>query len=160
MYRTISGQKIYKPEHYAKTGMPMLNSKGQNINKKTTMYEVKCVHQKRYIGKTTNMDRRMKQHFTGKGSQVTRKYAPVSATAIATCNGYFSDRVEQYLTEKKIKKHGYENVRGGYYTNSKTLTHETARPTNRKKNCARCGRSSHSATSCYARTHLRGYSLM
>ena len=59
-----------------------------------------------YIGKTTNMDRRMRQHFTGNGAQVTRKFAPVSATQIATCNGYFSNEVEQQITEEKIHNYG------------------------------------------------------
>ena len=171
MYKTVSGQKIYKPKQYAKTGKPMIDKKGQNINKKTSIYEVKCENQKIYIGKTTNMNKRMKQHFTGNGSQVTKKFAPVSATKIATCNGYFSDKVEQHFTEKIIKKHGYKNVRGGYYTNSKTLTHETKPSTNQKTNqktnkntnqknsCYRCGRPGHYATSCYAKTHINGYSL-
>ena len=159
MYKTVSGQKIYKPEQYAKTGKPMIDKKGQNINKKTSIYEVKCENQKRYIGKTTNMDKRMKQHFTGNGSQVTKKFAPVSATKIATCNGYFSDKVEQQFTEKKIKKHGYKNVRGGYYTNSKTLTTNPKPSTNQKNRCYRCGRPGHYATSCYAKTHVNGYLL-
>ena len=163
MYKTVSGQKIYKPEQYAKTGKPMIDKKGKNINKKISIYEVKCENQKRYIGKTTNMDKRMKQHFTGNGSQVTKKFAPISATKIATCNGYFSDKVEQHFTEKKIKKHGYKNVRGGYYTNSKTLTpnpkSRTNQKTNKKNTCYRCGRPGHYATSCYAKTHINGYSL-
>ena len=32
--------------------------------------------------------------------------------------------VEQYYTEQNIKKYGYDNVRGGKYTNSNTL-HKT-----------------------------------
>ena len=31
------------------------------------------------------------------------------------------DKLEQKYTDKYIKKHGYQNVRGGKYTNSKTL---------------------------------------
>tara|TARA_B100001093_G_C26172427_1_gene736283 strand:+ start:345 stop:509 length:165 start_codon:yes stop_codon:yes gene_type:complete len=37
MYKTVSGQKIYKPEQYAKTGKPMIDKKGKNINKKTSI---------------------------------------------------------------------------------------------------------------------------
>ena len=33
----------------------------------------------------------------------------------------FSDKLEQKHTDKNIKKHGYNNVRGGKYTNSNTL---------------------------------------
>lgn len=160
MYKTVSGTKIYRPEQYAKTGKPMINKKGKNINAKTSIYEIKCTDGKRYIGKTTNMDRRMRQYFTGNGAQVTRKFAPVSATQIATCNGYFSNEVEQQITEEKIHKYGYGNVRGGCYTNSKTLTRGTKRPANNKQNsCYRCGRYGHWATSCYAKSHVNGHSL-
>ena len=99
----------------------MFNKRGRNINAKTSIYEVDCRHDKKYIGKTTNMDRRMREHFTGKGAQVTRKFAPQTAREVARCHGYFSDEVEQKFTDKAIKKHGYQNVRGGKYTNSKTL---------------------------------------
>ena len=36
-------------------------------------------------------------------------------------NKVLFDKLEQKYTGKYIKKHGYENVRGGKYTNSKTL---------------------------------------
>ena len=76
---------------------------------------------KKYVGKTNNVDRRMVQHFKGNGAQVTKKFKPIEGEVIDSCNGYFSNNIEQKHTEKYINKHGYNNVRGGSYTNSKTL---------------------------------------
>ena len=123
-YYTKTGDYIKFPTAYAKTGAPMYTSKynkSNDINKKHDIYKVECAGGKKYIGKTANIDKRMDQHFSGNGSKVTQKFKPKSATVIDSCPGYFSDKLEQKHTEKEIKKHGYSNVRGGKYTNSKTL---------------------------------------
>ena len=54
-------------------------------------------------------------------------------------------------------KYGYENVRGGMYTNSKTL--KKSSPKKKIVTCYRCGRQGHYATQCYAKTTKEGYSL-
>ena len=146
-FRTVKGGHIYNPAAYAKTGAPMLNRRGKNINAETSIYEMQCRSKKNYVGKTTNMDRRMKQHFTGNGSKVTKKFAPVRGREIAKCPGFYADAVEQHLTEKAVAKHGYGNVRGGRWVNSTTLKEER---------CGRCGRDGHAAAKCYARTTTRG----
>ena len=123
-YYTKSGQYIRNPNAYAKTGAPMYTSKynkSNDINKPHDIYKVECSGGKKYIGKTANIDKRMDQHFSGNGSKVTQKFKPHSAEVIDSCPGFFSDKLEQKHTEKEIKKHGYNNVRGGKYTNSKTL---------------------------------------
>ena len=121
-YYTKGGKKIYNPAAYAKTGAPMYKSNNStNINKPTYIYKLNLEHNKKYVGKTTNIDRRMNQHFGGNGSKVTKKFAPKDGEIVDVCNGYFSDKIEQKHTNKYIKKHGYNNVRGGKYTNSKTL---------------------------------------
>ena len=48
----------------------------KNINEKTYIYKLNLEQDKKYIGKTTNIEQRMKQHFSGKGSKVTKKFAP------------------------------------------------------------------------------------
>ena len=62
-----------------------------------------------------------------------------------------------------LKKHGYENVRGGRYTNSKTLhkTNNSSQFKNKSKStvCYRCGRPGHTKPNCYASTHAKGYQL-
>ena len=125
-YYTKNGKKIWKPTAYAKTGAPMYKTKykdSTNINAPTSIYKLNLENNKKYIGKTANVDSRMKQHFSGNGSQVTKKFKPITGKVIDEVPGYFSNKAEQKYTEKYISKYGYENVRGGSYTNSTTLNY-------------------------------------
>mgnify|MGYP006448944317 CR=1 FL=1 len=95
---TESGQKIYNPEAYAKTGAPMYKTKyteSRNINKETYIYKLDLENGKKYVGKTNNVDRRMNQHFNGNGAKVTKKFKPIEGEVIDSCNGYFSSELEQ-----------------------------------------------------------------
>lgn len=121
-YYTEYGKKIYNPEAYAKTGAPMYKYNSNiNINESTQIYKLNLESGKKYIGKTIIIERRMDEHFSGNGSKVTKKFKPIEGKVVDECPGYFSDKLEQKYTEKYIKKNGYNNVRGGKYTNSKTL---------------------------------------
>ena len=122
-YYTESGTIIRNPEAYARTGAPMYknNYSNKDINQPTSIYKMNLKDGKKYIGKTTNIDRRMKEHFTGHGSRVTKKFAPKSGSVVDECPGFFADELENYYTDKNIDKYGYDNVRGGRYVNSKTL---------------------------------------
>jgi len=121
-YYTEYGKKIYNPDAYAKTGAPMYKyNSNVNINETTQIYKLNLEDGKKYVGKTTNIDRRMNQHFSGNGAKVTKKFKPIDGKVVDSCHGYFSDKLEQKYTNKYINKHGYNNVRGGKYTNSKTL---------------------------------------
>tara|TARA_Y100000389_G_C17469360_1_gene528842 strand:- start:1642 stop:2085 length:444 start_codon:yes stop_codon:yes gene_type:complete len=143
-YYTQYGTLIRNPEAYASTGAPMfthfytkygniINNPSQyfknggelyydeDINEETTIYKVNCKHTKKYIGKTNNLERRIEQHFTGNGSEVTKKFKPKSYNIIDTVPGFFANDAEQFYTEEYIDQYGYSNVRGGRYTNSKTL---------------------------------------
>ena len=125
-YFTETGTEIKKPEAYAKTGAPMyLRGDSKNINEETVIYKLNLEDVKKYIGKTTDVERRMEQHFSGNGSKVTQKFKPKNGEVIDIVPGYFSNEVEQDRTVKYIKKYGYSNVRGGYYTKSTTLEKST-----------------------------------
>ena len=143
MYYTESGTIVRNPDAYASTGAPMYNSRGENVNRPTYIYKLSLVNGKHYVGKTTDMKRRMEQHFNGQGAQVTQKFAPLSAKIVDECPGYFADDLEQDVTEENIKKYGYDNVRGGKYTNSQTLSRTL---TNIR--CFKCGTEGHYANQC------------
>ena len=83
----------------------------------------------------------MNQHFSGNGAKVTKKFKPLSWDILEEVPGFFSDYVEQEYTEYYIDKYGYGNVRGGIYTNSKTLTKNVT--------CFKCGKVGHYANQCY-----------
>lgn len=126
IYYTESGTRIRNPEAYARTGAPIYkgNYSNKDINRPTTIYKMSLKDGKKYIGKTTDIDRRVEEHFTGRGSRVTKKFSPKSGEVIDECPGFFADELENYYTDKNIDKYGYDNVRGGRYTNSKTLRKE------------------------------------
>ena len=159
-YYTQSGQKIRNSEAYARTGAPMYTTKhteSKDINAPTAIYKMNLEGGKKYVGKTKDVDRRMDQHFSGNGAKVTKKFKPIDAKVIDEVPGFFSDDVEQDYTEEYIDKYGYENVRGGSYTNSKTL--KKNKPQKKTITCFKCGRQGHYANQCYAKTHSKGYSL-
>lgn len=63
-----------------------------------------------YIGFTRNLERRMKEHFSGNGSIWTRIHEPIKIIEI------HSDKTlnyENYLAQKYIDEYGYMFVRGG-----------------------------------------------
>ena len=146
-YYTQSGEKIRKPEAYAMTGAPMYKTKyseSTDINAPTAIYKLNLKGGKKYVGKTTDVDRRMNQHFSGNGSQVTKKFKPINGKIVDEVPGFFADDVEHEHTEDYIDKYGYENVRGGMYTNSKTLQKK------KQVACYKCGRPGHYANQCYS----------
>ena len=123
-FYTASGDKIRNPTAYASTGAPMYKRKYgdcKNINEETDIYKLNLKYGKKYIGKTEDFERRMHQHFSGKGSQVTKKFKPVHGKIIDTVPGFFANEVEQEYTKAYVDKYGYNCVRGGKWTNSKTL---------------------------------------
>ena len=123
-YYTILGELIKNPKSYAKTGAPMYSSSKYqmvDLNQKTYIYKLYLENDKIYIGKTVNINRRIKEHFSGKGSKVSQKFKPKHYEILEVCDGFFSSEIEQYYTDINIKIYGYDNVRGGIYTNSNTL---------------------------------------
>jgi len=126
-YYTQNGSIIRNPQAYAETGAPMYktkNTRTTDINKPHDIYKINCSDGKKYIGKTADIERRIHQHSTGNGAKVTQKFKPKTVEIVDSCPGFFSTKLEQYHTDENITDHGYENVRGGKYTNSKTL-HKT-----------------------------------
>jgi hypothetical protein len=124
-YYTQNGIEIRNPVAYAKGGSPMFESDSiydtKDINQNTYIYKINLEDGKKYIGKTVNIQRRMRQHFTGNGSKVTKKFKPVKYKILDNCPGFLADEIEQIYTNSYIVKYGYNNVRGGTYTNSISL---------------------------------------
>ena len=134
MYKNLTnknGDKIHKPQNYINTGGQLYSN--NNENKYKSIYVIDCKDGKKYIGETENIDKRILQHFTGNGSKVTQKFMPKKAQEIDKVPGVIAKDIEHEYTKKYIKKFGYENVRGGRYTNSTTLNNNY-NDTNKKNN--------------------------
>ena len=79
-----------------------------------TIYILKCEDDKYYVGKiASNVWKRIKQHFDGKGAKWTKKYKPID---IVDIRRGLTDRDESKITLDFMKSHQIHNVRGGAYT--------------------------------------------
>lgn len=72
---------------------------------------------KYYVGYSTDLERRMGEHFTGNGSLWTQQYTPIRIESIYQWDEEESRRdilkVEERKTANLMRIHGVENVRGG-----------------------------------------------
>lgn len=87
------------------------------------VYILKLNNDKYYVGKTTNITKRIQQHFSGEfSSKWTQKHKPEKVERII-------DNVDEFDEDKWVKiymkKYGIDNVRGGSYSN--TEIHFTTR---------------------------------
>ena len=113
------------------------------------IYILKLENNKYYIGKTTNPNFRLKQHFNSSGSQWTKKYKPIKILELkSNCDNYDEDK----YTKMYMDKYGINNVRGGSYVQLKldniTIQHleKMNRGTNDK--CFLCGKKNHFVKNC------------
>ena len=153
------------------------------------IYILELEQNKYYIGKTTNIAFRLKDHIESNGAAWTRKYKPISVDKIIPNASPFD---EDRYTKEYMSKYGIDKVRGGSYVKvelddfqKETLNREiwaakdmctqcgrkghwindchaktVKQIANKKeKTCYRCGRPGHYSLECYAKTHHYGYTL-
>jgi cellular nucleic acid-binding protein len=126
----------------------------------TTIYILKLVKGKYYVGKTSNFVKRYQEHVSGTGAVWTRLYKPVAVVkTIPGASPFDEDR----YTKEFMAKYGIDNVRGGSYA-SHELSYLQEEALKREiwgatDSCNRCGRKGHFASSCYAKSDVAGNSL-
>lgn len=147
------------------------------------IYIIALEQGKYYVGKTNDVDYRLRNHGNGNGSAWTKKYKPIEVIELVPdCNDFDEDK----YTLMYMDKYGIDNVRGGSYVTIRlnTETHKQLEkilcstknkclrcgkdghyikncPDKKIKNkiiCKRCGRD-HNADDCYATTHKNGDKL-
>jgi len=75
-----------------------------------TVYVLRLEHNKYYVGKTHDFDRRYRDHCNGRGSEWTKKYKPISIfNRYENCTDY--DEIK--FTLEMMTEYGIDNVRGG-----------------------------------------------
>jgi len=153
---------------------------------KVWIYGLRLESEKYYVGKTTNLGQRLSAHFRlsgggGKGAAWTRKYKPQELVfAKPGCDALDEDK----FTLQFMQQHGVDNVRGGSYIRvqledfqRKALENQLRHVANQcvvcgsvehfvkdcplstvkgPSACVRCGRDSHTADRCYAKTTESG----
>ena len=113
------------------------------------IYILELENKKYYIGKTTNPDFRLEQHFSGQGSRWTNSNKPKNILEIIpNCDDYDEDK----YTLKYMEKYGINNVRGGTFCELK-LNKDNLNTIKKMLNgstdkCYICGKNGHFANDC------------
>lgn len=138
-----------EPSHQRKKEESSSDDSSDDLDSTPGLYVLVLKNDKYYVGKTSNISRRLKDHFSGKGSEWTRKYSPIEIVEVIK---NFDDFDEDKMVKKYMKRYGIENVRGGSYSqiilsreqlNCLTKELETA-----KNACFRCGQPGHFIKNC------------
>jgi hypothetical protein len=120
-------------------------------NSKVTIYVLQLSENKWYVGRTTNLKRRLNEHWKHKGSDWTRRYSPKAVLTYPNCDIFDEDK----YTKMFMAKYGIDNVRGGSYSNfhltqqqKENIIQEIRNATN---SCFHCGSPNHFAIDCPSR---------
>jgi len=114
------------------------------------IYILELENKKYYVGKTTNPDFRLEQHFnSSNGSQWTKKYKPKNVLElIPNCNNFDEDK----HTLMCMEKYGINNVRGGTFCelklNKDNLCTIKKMINGSTDKCYICGEDDHFAKDC------------
>ena len=114
------------------------------------IYILELENKKYYIGKTSNLDFRVEQHFNSDGSQWTKKYKPKKVLQIIqNCDNFDEDK----YTLKYMEKYGINNVRGGTFCelklNKDNLCTIKKMINGSTDKCYICAENGHFAKDCY-----------
>jgi hypothetical protein len=115
----------------------------------TNIYILKLKDGYYYVGQSNNVNKRLKQHLKGVGSNWTKKYKPICIDRIIpNLSSWDEDRyVKEYMSI-----YGIDKVRGGSYTNINLDDNQiellTKEIRNANNQCLKCGSNDHYMKKC------------
>lgn len=115
----------------------------------STLYVLQLRGGKYYVGKTDDVQERVRQHIEGNGSAWTQRHRPIRLVRTVPCTGPLS---EDTLVKETMLAYGIDAVRGGSYSNP-VLTLEQQNTLRRelrgaRDSCFHCGAAGHMAADC------------
>ena len=117
----------------------------------STVYVLELEHRKYYVGRTSNLQRRLQEHFSNSGGSFwTKKYKPIRLLRkIETCDSIFD---EDKFVKETMAEYGIDNVRGGSYVQeyipSEIRIHIEKEIRFAKDLCISCGSENHFVHEC------------
>lgn len=125
-------------------------------NKMEQLYILQLENGKYYVGKTTDVQKRFREHKAGSGSAWTTEYKPIK---ILETRPITSVHDETNVTKDLMKKYGIDNVRGGAYTkiNYTDEVKDVIKMELRSSNdaCYKCGKKGHYANQCTRKSSFK-----
>lgn len=119
------------------------------------IYVLKLTSNKWYVGRTNNIDSRLKQHINGTGSEWTQLYRMEKLVEQKDIQSPFD---EDTTTLEYIAKYGIENVRGGSWSQVKLTDNQISNINtminNANNNCFKCNKPGHFAKYCKEKTNF------
>ena len=145
-------------ERYSRKTVQQRTTKRQRItSRRSGVYVLRTSDGMYYVGKSIDIDARIQEHRSGGGASCINGSSFSEITHLLT-SGSTSDLEswERNETLQRMKSHGIENVRGWMFTETR-LSDESCRDAFRQicekfDLCRKCGRTSHFAERCFART--------
>lgn len=140
---TKVGKPIRNPAAYAATGAPIKTKSGRQVNSvskysrtvqsksmiaaakaakkanpnaKAFSYTLQLDNGKRYIGYSANPEKRLKQHISGSGAEVTKELKPKSVTLTPHSSKAAAKKAETKEYHRQKKELGGNRVRGAGHT--------------------------------------------
>jgi predicted GIY-YIG superfamily endonuclease len=144
-------------KNYNKKNIKQILMTSSEISAKITIYVLLLKNDKFYIGSTSNIKKRILEHFSGSGSLWTKMHPPIKV--VETYEGDPFD--EDKFLKKYSAQYGISNVRGGSYSNPiltseqlNALQTELATSSGRCFNCGKEGHFSNKCPSLKRKIHL------
>jgi len=119
------------------------------------VYVLQLSDGKFYVGRTADSESRIRQHFSGYGSAWTRLHPPLEVLEVHS-NVPIAE--ENEITKRYMQQHGWQNVRGGAYSQvdlrKEDLLDKHKEVLSDADRCLICGRHGHWANQCFAKTRV------